>query len=234
MNKKILFSILGIISTIIVFSLIISFTSNKLKKHDSKVDESFYNTDVENENNEKITEIEENKDSIVTKKITNEPIKNASNRITKKSFGIKISPTNSPVQPERFSGYHTGVDFEVFAEEENLEVDILTICTGKLIVKRWVSGYGGVAVQQCEINNESVTVVYGHLKLASISKNLNESIEIGDKIGVLGDGFSSETDGERKHLHLGIYGGESINLAGYVGTEEELRDWINYQSLINN
>ena len=36
------------------------------------------------------------------------PISNPLERIIKKPFGIKINPANSPVQPERFSGYHTG------------------------------------------------------------------------------------------------------------------------------
>ena len=39
-----------------------------------------------------------------------EPIGQTEERITKKPFGIKISPENSPISPERFSGYHTGID----------------------------------------------------------------------------------------------------------------------------
>ncbi|NTU99252.1 hypothetical protein HGA64_04600 [Candidatus Falkowbacteria bacterium] len=40
------------------------------------------------------------------------PISDALSRVTKKPFGIKVSPKNSSVSPERFTGYHTGVDFE--------------------------------------------------------------------------------------------------------------------------
>lgn len=40
------------------------------------------------------------------------PIAEFEKRITKKPFGIYITPQNSPVQPERFTGYHTGVDVE--------------------------------------------------------------------------------------------------------------------------
>jgi hypothetical protein len=32
--------------------------------------------------------------------------------LQKKPFGIYITPENSPVQPENFTGYHTGIDVE--------------------------------------------------------------------------------------------------------------------------
>lgn len=32
----------------------------------------------------------------------------------------------------------------------------------------------------------------------------------------LGNGYSSDTDGERKHLHLGIHLGEVVDIRGYV------------------
>jgi hypothetical protein len=33
-------------------------------------------------------------------------------RVTKKPFGLYVDPDNSPVQPEMFTGYHTGADAE--------------------------------------------------------------------------------------------------------------------------
>src|SRR4030067_1140465 len=42
------------------------------------------------------------------------PINRADERVTKKPFGIFITPQNSPIQPEKFSGFHTGADFENF------------------------------------------------------------------------------------------------------------------------
>jgi dienelactone hydrolase len=161
-----------------------------------------------------------------------QPIDNASNRITKKPFGIKIDPETSPVQPERFSGYHTGTDFEIFPEEENSEVNALSICEGPLLQKRQTSGYGGIAIQKCNIKNQPVTVIYGHLDLESISKNPGEDFQPGEKIAVLGQGFTSETDGERKHLHLGIHLGESISLLGYVENQSALSSWLDYENLI--
>ncbi|MFC1809964.1 M23 family metallopeptidase [Patescibacteria group bacterium] len=154
------------------------------------------------------------------------PIENYTERVTKKPFGIKVSPDDSPVQPEKFTGFHTGVDFEIFENETDIDVDIFAICTGELILKRLVSGYGGVVMQKCEINEDDYTVLYGHLDLDSVEAEIGDSIKEADLIGVLGDGYSDETDGERKHLHLGIHKGLELELRGYVGSEEELEGWV--------
>lgn len=160
-----------------------------------------------------------------------EPISDALARITKKSFGIKISPANSPVSPERFSGYHTGVDFETTPEEQNIDVSIYAACDGKLLVKRSASGYGGVAAQSCQVDGQVVTVIYGHLRLSSISAKINQELKSGQQFAVLGTGFSKETDGERKHLHFGIHKGATINILGYVKIENALSDWIDPATL---
>ncbi len=157
-----------------------------------------------------------------------EPISNALTRITKKPFGIKISPKTSPVQPERFSGYHTGTDFETTADEQKIDVPIYAICEGKLILKKIASGYGGVAVQACKINNQDVTVIYGHLRLTSIAAKLNQNIKAGEQLAVLGTGYSQETDGERKHLHLGIHKGKTITLLGYIQNQSQLNQWLDF------
>ncbi|MGE5392302.1 MAG: hypothetical protein ACM3NH_00970 [Candidatus Saccharibacteria bacterium] len=39
------------------------------------------------------------------------PLADWQERVTKKPFGIFVSPGHSPVDPERFRGYHTGTDF---------------------------------------------------------------------------------------------------------------------------
>lgn len=160
------------------------------------------------------------------------PINNFQERVTKKPFGIYITPENSPIAPEKFSGFHTGVDFETFADEQNIDIPIFAICQGPLALKKYASGYGGVAVQQCQINNEDVTVVYGHLKLSSIMQKTGATIKTGDQIALLGKSFSAETDGERKHLHLGIHKGTEINLLGYVQSPNQLKNWIDVQVLL--
>lgn len=161
------------------------------------------------------------------------PIERARERVTKKPFGIKISPQDSPVQPERFNGYHTGTDFEIFPGEENQAVSVFAICTGQLVVKQRANGYGGVIAQQCVLNNQDVLVVYGHVNLTSVLQEHKQTITAGEKIGVLGQGFSSETDGERKHLHLGIHRGKEIILRGYVGNQAELKNWIDVEPYLS-
>ncbi len=154
------------------------------------------------------------------------PIDHWETRVTKKPFGIYITPENSPVSPERFAGYHTGTDFETLPDEQEKDVVIRAICSGPLVAKRTASGYGGIAVQRCEFGGDTITVVYGHIKLISIATKVNDILHAGGTIGVLGRGESSETDGERKHQHLGIHKGEGINILGYVQKSEELSDWI--------
>ena len=154
------------------------------------------------------------------------PLDRASERVTKKPFGIYITPKTSPVQPERFTGFHTGADFETFPEEANVDVTVHAVCAGKLLLKEYASGYGGVAVEACQLNNSPITVIYGHLKLASITPSVGTALNTGDTLGILGKGYSQETDGERKHLHLGFRKGTSINILGYVQTKSALSGWI--------
>lgn len=155
-----------------------------------------------------------------------EPINNALSRITKKPFGIYITPKNSPVQPEKFAGYHTGVDFETTADEQNIDVPIFAACDGKLLLKKYASGYGGVAVESCELDGNDMTIIYGHVRLSSVAVNVGDKLKAGDKFAVLGKGYSSETDGERKHLHFGIHKGTSVNILGYVQKQSELSAWL--------
>ena len=138
-----------------------------------------------------------------------------------------MSPGHSPVTPEKFTGYHTGTDFETLPSEQNIDVPIFAICDGKILVKKIASGYGGVIVEACTLAGESVTIIYGHLALASIVKNVGENFSEGEKIGVLGKGFSTDTAGERKHLHLGIHQGSAINILGYAQKQADLSQWDN-------
>lgn len=160
------------------------------------------------------------------------PLERAEERITKKLFGTYVNPKNSPVSPEKFTGFHTGLDFEIFPEEKDTEVVVKAICAGELLQKRIASGYGGVVVQKCVVNDQEVIVVYGHLKLSSVLKKVGEEFEVGENIGVLGKGYSTETDGERKHLHLSIYTGNDISIKGYVKTKPELSLWLDPKEVL--
>lgn len=154
------------------------------------------------------------------------PLPSALSRITKKPFGILINPKTSPVQPERFAGYHNAVDLETTLEEQNVEVSVKALCDGKLLSARTASGYGGVAVQNCELDGQAVTVVYGHINLKSVTAKVGDQLKAGDFLANLGKGFSNQTDGERKHLHLGIHKGTGVNILGYVQNKNQLSDWI--------
>lgn len=160
-----------------------------------------------------------------------EPLQKASERVTKKPFGIYVSPTNSPVKPERFTGFHNATDYEILPGEENVAVPVTAVCGGPLRSKLSVGGYGGLATQSCVLDDKSVSVFYGHMKLGSINTKEGEYLAPGDFLGHLGQGFSSETDGERKHLHLGIYQGAGNDIRGYVQSQSDLTNWINFVQL---
>lgn len=153
------------------------------------------------------------------------PIVDFFNRITKKPFGIYITPKTSPVQPEKFTGYHTGADAEATADEKDIDIPIYAVTDGTLVFAGHVNGYGGVILIRHKVGTETVTALYGHLRISSFTKKNGASVKRGDKIAVLGTGFSSETDGERKHLHFGIIKGSTINYKGYVSTKSALSAW---------
>jgi hypothetical protein len=76
------------------------------------------------------------------------------------------------------------------------------------------------------LDNNPITVVYGHLELASITAKINDALNAGDTLGILGKDKSMETDGERKHLHLSVHKGSAINIRGYVSSKNQLSEWI--------
>ncbi|WKZ29501.1 MAG: M23 family metallopeptidase [Patescibacteria group bacterium] len=154
------------------------------------------------------------------------PLDRANERISKKPFGLYVTPKDSPVSPERFSGYHVGVDFETFDDEQDRDVVVSAICDGELALKKLSDGYGGVAVQRCLLDNEPITVVYGHLRLESIDAKAGDVLKRGERLGALGKGYGAETDGERKHLHLGVHRGTAITVRGYVQTKAEMGQWL--------
>ncbi|OGY94504.1 MAG: hypothetical protein A2406_04330 [Candidatus Komeilibacteria bacterium RIFOXYC1_FULL_37_11] len=153
-----------------------------------------------------------------------EPIAEFSERITKKPFGIYITRETSPVQPEKFTGYHTGVDVE-YGDKPEEEIKVLAIADGVVVRSGWVSGYGGMLAIRHSIDKEEYVVIYGHLAPNSLPE-LNQKVSQGDTVGVLGDAYSNETAGERKHLHLAIYTGTDINVRGYVSKQSDLVKWL--------
>jgi len=154
-----------------------------------------------------------------------EPIDQFLSRITKKPFGILINPATSPVQPERFSGYHTGVDIE-YEDKPDDDIPVRAISEGSVLMATNAAGYGGVLVIGHKINGERRLVLYGHLDLKSLPKK-GTQVSAGQQIGLLGEGGTSETDGGRKHLHFALLKTNKVDLRGYVATKRELEAWQN-------
>jgi len=90
---------------------------------------------------------------------------------------------------------------------------------------RRANGYGGIVVIEHMISNKTLLVIYGHLDPKSLIDE-NSSVTAGQQIGVLGDGGTSETDRERKHLHLGVLPTTKLDIRGYVESAAELSDWL--------
>lgn len=152
------------------------------------------------------------------------------NRVTKKPFGLYSTPATSPVQPERFTGYHNAVDIE-YADAAT-DVPVVAIADGEIVMAEWVSGYGGLIVEKIVVNGETLFIIYGHMDPSSFTTKT--TVKQGEQIAILGDGYTTETDGERKHIHFGIRKG-SLDIRGYVQSEGELAGWYDpiafYQSV---
>lgn len=163
-----------------------------------------------------------------------EPLPNTASRPTPLFFGLHVTtnPEENPITPpERFSGYHVGLDFEVSKEELDAEVPVFAICDGTVTYSGFAEGYGGLLAQKCTLSGSLITVLYGHLTVESLPR-LKSVIAAGDQIGTLGAARSRDTDGNRKHLHLGIHKGENLIVLGYVKTEEEIKNFVNPADVI--
>ncbi len=167
------------------------------------------------------------------------PIAEFADRITKKPFGIHITPATSPVQPERFSGYHTGVDVE-YADPTSpsgsdgasptADVPVFAVVDATVVQASAVSGYGGLLVLKGSIDGQSKFFLYGHVRTSSLPA-VGSSVKQGDQVGVLGSP-GAETDGERKHLHFTVSTKEPLDIRGYVQSKSELTAWQNPLDLI--
>jgi len=160
-----------------------------------------------------------------TKNTLAEPVADFRSRITKKPFGIYITPQNSPIQPEKFTGYHTGFDVE-YADIVS-DTPVYSVSDGTVEYAGIVSGYGGVIVVKENIDGKDILTLYGHLNPTTLI-SVGQKVSKNEQIGILGKDKSQETDGERKHLHFGIIKGGTIDFRGYVQNETELNaGWYN-------
>ncbi len=118
-------------------------------------------------------------------------------------------------QYPKFYGYHAAVDVEYSSPADaNKPVPVRAVADGTVVYKGSVAGYGGLMIIRHE-RPESVTSLYGHVRLSDAPVKVGDAVTAGQTIAYLGQGFSADTSGERKHLHFGIHKGPSIDLQGY-------------------
>ncbi len=164
------------------------------------------------------------------------PMGRIEDRPTPLSFGLYVTPdpTQNPIDPpERFTGYHSALDFEVLPDEQEGPVPIYAICDGEVAYSDHAEGYGGVLIQGCILEGQEVMVLYGHLDHGSFRKKSGERLTSGDEIGILAPTRSEESGGNRKHLHLGIHKGRELDFRGYVQSEEELEGYLDPFAVLN-
>jgi hypothetical protein len=162
------------------------------------------------------------------------PLPRAEERPAPLSFGLYVTPDpdQNPINPpERFTGFHVATDFELLPGEMEIDIPVFAICEGKVRMSGFAEGYGGLLVQSCTINDEPATILYGHLTLDSLPEE-DTRLHPGQRIGFLAPHRSYESGWNRKHLHLGIHRGRTIDLRGYVQTEEEIDDFMNPLSVL--
>lgn len=157
-----------------------------------------------------------------------DPVVNFKKRVTKKPFGIHITPQNSPVQPERFTGFHTGADAEY--QDVSTDVPVYAVADGTIVLSRTASGYGGVFVIEIELNSVKYNVLYGHIRPSTLP-TVGQKVTRGQQIALLGTGYSTQTDGERRHLHFAILTDTRLDIKGYVSKKADLSSWIDPLSL---
>lgn len=135
--------------------------------------------------------------------------------------------------PTQYTGYHAATDWEILSGEENTDVPIYAVTDGKISFIGPVGGYGGVIL--LNLANDSYTAIYGHVKLSSSSLKAGDSVKAGQFLANLGKGFSSETGGERKHLHFGIYNGKGNYFKGYESSQQAIQSkWIDPIAYLKN
>ncbi len=156
------------------------------------------------------------------------PMTNYESRVLVRSFGQLVRPTDA-VSPcgAPFSGYHVADDLEVTINELNEEVAVYAIADGTVRQVGAVSGYGGLLVLETTINGQKYTVYYGHIDLNSTDLRVGDSVGLGQRLALLGAQCSSQTGGERKHLHFAIHKGLIVDVRGYVPNPSTLDSWVN-------
>lgn len=161
------------------------------------------------------------------------PITDFDSRIIYRWFGKYVNSSDKvPYCGAVFNGYHNGDDLEPTASEQSADVPFYSVADGTIRQASYVSGYGGLLVLGTSINGQDVTVYYGHIRLSS-ALPAGTQVKAGQKLAVLGTGCSTETDGERKHLHFAIHKGSAIDVRGYVSNTSALSAWLDPKAMLD-
>ncbi|MBP7057209.1 M23 family metallopeptidase [Candidatus Gracilibacteria bacterium] len=145
------------------------------------------------------------------------PIAEYGQRNHLKSFGEYIQ--------DRFVGYHLADDIEY--TDTTSDTPVYSIAAGTVEYSKFTSGYGGMIKIKHTIDNQQLHAIYGHLDLASSSLKVGDQVKAGQLLANLGKDKSSETDGERKHLHFGLYKGNEDRINGYGAEISSVDQWLN-------
>lgn len=150
------------------------------------------------------------------------PIAGYNERLTFKVFGQYVH--------DRFTGYHVGDDIE-YTDTEQV-IPVRAMADGEIEIREWVSGYGGLVRIKHVIDGQVIHSLYGHIALSSVSLKVGDHIKAGQFLANLGKGYSTETDGERHHLHFAIYAGNDNRINGYEQSSTGVSRWINPQMFL--
>lgn len=126
---------------------------------------------------------------------------------------------------DRFTGYHVADDIE-FTDTE-ADTPVLAMADGEVELVQFASGYGGVIRIKHQIDNETIHSIYGHIALSSAKVKAGDQVKAGQFLANLGKNNSEESDGERKHLHFGLYAGNENRINGYEPEAASVNKWIN-------
>lgn len=135
----------------------------------------------------------------------------------KKAFGEYID--------DRFRGYHVADDIE--PADPVATTPVYAMAEGTIDQIGTVSGYGGFIRIEHIVERQTISAIYGHLDVSASAIKKGDAVSKGQQIAILGTDQSPETDGERKHLHFGLFHGTEDRVNGYAQTATEVNDWIN-------
>ncbi len=157
------------------------------------------------------------------------PLINTRGRSSLKTFGQYFDAGSyigkDAVFPNHYLGYHAGTDFELLPGEIDSRVPVYAVSGGEIVFIGQVQGYGGLILEK--LFQAPYTALYGHLDLSQVKLLNHARVPPGRLLAYLGRAFSSQTGGERQHLHLGLYTKNGLYFRGYEPSLSALNSyWI--------